>query len=284
MATQPPDPENLLAPMRQQNTRAAARGKLKVFFGSAPGVGKTYAMLEEARARAAEGLDVVVGYAEPHARIETEALLLGMELLQYRFVEYNGARLKELDLDAALRRKPAILLVDELAHTNPPGMRHAKRWQDVVELLDAGVNVYTTLNVQHLESINDVVQRITGVAVRETLPDKVLEEADEVELIDTSPDELLERLTEGKIYNPEVARRATRHFFKKGNLIALREMALRRTAQRVDAQMRDFRSDQNVSPAVGAACARDQAIGGWIARALGGSIRGDACGRGLAAG
>lgn len=246
MADQRPNPDLLLARVRQQATRSA-RGKLKVFFGSAPGVGKTYAMLEEARARAAEGLDVVVGYAEPHARMETEALLLGMELLPSMFVEYKEARFRELDLDAALKRKPAILLVDELAHTNPPGLRHAKRWQDVVELLDAGVNVYTTLNVQHLESFNDVVQRITGVAVRETLPDKVLEDADEVELIDTSPEELLERLSEGKIYAPEVARRATRHFFNKGNLIALREMALRRTAERVDAQMRDFRSGQNVS-------------------------------------
>ena len=246
MADQRPNPDLLLAEVRRQEARTG-RGKLKVFFGSAPGVGKTYAMLEEARARAAEGLDVVVGYAEPHARMETESLLLGMELLPSKFVEYKGSRLRELDLDAALKRKPAILLVDELAHTNPPGLRHAKRWQDVVELLDAGVNVYTTLNVQHLESINDVVQRITGVSVRETLPDKVLEEADEVELIDTSPEELLERLAEGKIYAPDVARRATRHFFNKGNLIALREMALRRTAERVDAQMRDFRNGQNVS-------------------------------------
>src|SRR4051794_22028262 len=217
MPDERPDPDALLAQVKQQETHAG-RGNLKVFFGSAPGVGKTYAMLEEARARAAENVDVVVGYAEPHARTETEALLLGMELLPYKFVEYKGARLKEFDLDAALQRKPAIVLVDELAHTNPPGLRHAKRWQDVMELLNAGINVYTTLNVQHLESINDVVQRITGVAVRETLPDSVLEEADEVELIDTSPEELLERLAEGKIYRREIAERATRHFFNKGNL------------------------------------------------------------------
>lgn len=245
MTHQRPDPDALLAEVREQQTRAG-RGRLKVFFGAVAGVGKTYAMLEEARARAAEGVDVVVGYAEPHARTETEALLLGMELLPYKFIEYKGARLKEFDLDAALARKPAVVLVDELAHTNPQGLRHAKRWQDVMELLDAGINVYTTLNVQHLESINDVVQRITGVAVRETLPDSVLEKADEVELIDTSPEELLERLAEGKIYRPEVAERATRHFFNKGNLIALREMALRRTAERVDAQMLDFRRGQNV--------------------------------------
>jgi two-component system sensor histidine kinase KdpD len=245
MSDQRPDPDVLLAEVKRQETKAA-RGNLKVFFGAAAGVGKTYAMLEEARARAAEGVDVVVGYAEPHARTETEALLLGMELLPYHFVEYKGARLKEFDLDAALHRKPALILVDELAHTNPPGLRHAKRWQDVMELLDAGINVYTTLNVQHLESINDIVQRITGVAVRETLPDSVLEQADDVELIDTSPDELLERLAEGKIYRPDVAERATKHFFNKGNLIALREMALRRTAERVDAQMLDFRQGQNV--------------------------------------
>src|SRR5256886_15015907 len=161
-------------------------------------------------------------------------------------VDYRGAALREFDLDAALARRPALILVDELAHTNPPGLRHAKRWQDVVELLNAGINVYTTLNVQHLESINDIVQRITGIAVRETLPDSVLEQADDVELIDTSPDELLERLAEGKIYRPDVAERATKHFFNKGNLIALREMALRRTAERVDAQMLDFRRGQNV--------------------------------------
>src|SRR5205807_1213444 len=199
--------------------------------------GKTYAMLEEGRKRAAGGADVVVGYAEPHARTDTEALLLGMELLPYQFVEYKNVRLKEFDLDAALKRKPAILLVDELAHTNAPGMRHPKRWQDVMEVLDAGIDVYTTLNVQHLESLNDVIERITGIKVRETLPDSVLEEADEVELVDVSPEELLERLGEGKIYMPEQAERVTRNFFSKGNLLALRELALRRTAERVDAQM-----------------------------------------------
>ena len=203
-------------------------------------------MLEEGRKRAAEGLDVVVGYAEPHARSDTEALLLGMELLPYNFVEYKNVRLKEFDLDAALKRHPALILVDELAHTNAPSMRHPKRWQDVMELLEAGIDVYTTLNVQHLESLNDVVQRITGIVVRETLPDSVLERADDVELVDTSPDELLERIGEGKVYQGEMAERATRNFFSKGNLIALRELALRRTAERVDAQMEDFRRENRV--------------------------------------
>ncbi|HSU66722.1 MAG TPA: DUF4118 domain-containing protein, partial [Tepidisphaeraceae bacterium] len=240
-----PDPDALLAEIRQDE-RKAARGKLKVFFGAAPGVGKTYAMLEEGRARAAEGIDVLVGYAEPHARPETEAILLGMELLPYLFVEYKTVRLKEFDLDAALKRRPAIVLVDELAHTNAPGMRHPKRYQDLTELLDAGIDVYTTLNVQHLESVNDIVERITGIKVRETLPDSVLETADEVELVDISPDELLERIQEGRIYAEELAERATRNFFSKGNLMALRELALRRTAERVDAQMESFRRENRV--------------------------------------
>ncbi len=240
-----PDPDALLAEITQDEKKAK-RGKLKIFFGASPGVGKTYAMLEEGRARAAEGMDVVAGYAEPHARPDTEALLLGMELLPYLMVEYKNVRLKEFDLDAALKRHPALILVDELAHTNAPGMRHPKRYQDVLELLEAGIDVYTTLNVQHLESLNDAVQRITGVVVRETLPDSVLEQADEVEMVDTSPDELLERLGEGKIYNPEMAERATRNFFSKGNLLALRELALRRTAERVDAQVEDFRRENRV--------------------------------------
>jgi two-component system sensor histidine kinase KdpD len=240
-----PDPDVLLAEIRQEEKKAA-RGKLKVFFGASPGVGKTFAMLEEGRNRAAEGADVVVGYAEPHARPDTEALLLGMELLPYHFVEYKNVRLKEFDLDAALKRHPALVLVDELAHTNAPGMRHPKRWQDVMELLEAGISVYTTLNVQHLESLNDIVQRITGIVVRETLPDSILEQADEVELVDTSPDELLERIGEGKVYQGEMAERATRNFFSKGNLLALRELALRRTAERVDAQMEDFRRENRV--------------------------------------
>ncbi len=240
MADHRPNPDELLAAVQQQETKQR-RGRLKVFFGMAAGVGKTFAMLEEARARAAEGLNVLIGYAEPHIRPETEALLLGLEILPYKIVEYRNASLKEFDLDAALDRKPALVCVDELAHTNAPGMRHPKRWQDVIELLDAGINVYTTLNVQHLESVNDIVERVTGVRVRETLPDSVLEQADEVELVDIAPEELLERFREGKVYRPDLAEQAASHFFIKGNLIALRELALRTTAQRVDAQMEEAR-------------------------------------------
>lgn len=225
----------------KESTPPSNRGRLKVFFGMSAGVGKTYAMLEDARRRAVEGLDVVIGYAEPHIRPDTEVLLLGLEILPHKLVEYRGAKLREFDLDAALARKPSLCCVDELAHTNAPGSRHEKRWQDIDELLSAGINVYTTLNVQHIESVNDIVQRITGVSVRETLPDAVLERADEVELIDISPEELLERLREGKIYRPEQAERATKQFFNSGNLLALRELALRTVAQRVDAQMTEIR-------------------------------------------
>jgi two-component system, OmpR family, sensor histidine kinase KdpD len=252
MSEERPNPDALLAAVQREEARGH-RGKLKVFFGMAAGVGKTYAMLEEARARAAEGADVLVGYAEPHIRPETEALLLGLDILPYRLAEYRGATLKEFDLDAALARKPSLVCVDELAHTNAPGSRHEKRWQDVMELLDAGVSVYATLNVQHLESVNDLVERITGVKVRETLPDAVLERADEVELVDIAPEELLERFHEGKVYRPEQAERAAKHFFTKGNLIALRELALRLTADRVDAQMQDFRRANAVRAIVPAA-------------------------------
>lgn len=243
-----PNPDALLADVQQQEARQK-RGRLKVFFGMAAGVGKTYAMLEEARRRAAEGLDVLVGYAEPHIRPETESLLLGMEILPHKSIEYRNTIFKEFDLDAALAKKPAVVCVDELAHTNAPGMRHPKRWQDVVELLEAGINVYTTLNVQHLESVNDIVERVTGVRVRETLPDSVLEMADEVELVDIAPEELLERFREGKIYRPDQAERAAKHFFTKGNLIALRELALRTTAQRVDEQMQEARRQAGVRTA-----------------------------------
>src|SRR3954463_7900557 len=194
-----PNPDRLLAEVQDHEAKRS-RGRLKVFFGMAAGVGKTYAMLEEARARAAEGLDVLVGYAEPHIRPETEALLLGLEILPYKTIDYRGAALKEFDLDAVLARRPALVCVDELAHTNAPGLRHQKRWQDVAELLDAGVNVYTTLNVQHLESVNAIAERTTAGRVRHTLPDSVLELADEVELVDVAPEELLERFQEGKVY------------------------------------------------------------------------------------
>src|SRR5919109_3267851 len=235
-----PDPDILLARVQQEEMHQA-RGKLKIFFGATAGVGKTYAMLAAAHARRAEGVDVVVGWVDTHGRAETEALLHGLELLPRRPVAYRGTTLETFDLDAALARHPTLILVDELAHTNTPGARHPKRWQDVEELLNAGINVYTTVNVQHLESLNDVVAQITGVLVRETVPDSLLDQAADVELIDLPPDELLQRLREGKVYVPEQAQRALDHFFDKGNLIALRELALRRMAERVDAQMQVYR-------------------------------------------
>jgi two-component system, OmpR family, sensor histidine kinase KdpD len=243
-----PDPDQLLERVRADEA-LKARGKLEVFFGAAAGVGKTYAMLEAARARLAAGVDVVIGWVDTHGRAETEALLPGLEHLPPRTVEYRGTTLREFDLDAALARRPVLILVDELAHTNAPGSRHAKRWQDVRELLASGIDVYTTLNVQHLESLNDVVARVTGVPTRETVPDSILEQADEVELVDLSPDDLIQRLRDGKVYVPAQAGEAVRKFFRKGNLIALRELALRTTAARVDAQMEVYRRDHAV-PAI----------------------------------
>lgn len=240
-----PSPDLLLEQVQQEEERKR-EGKLKVFFGAAPGVGKTYAMLEAARQKLADGAGVVVGIAETHGRSDTEALLVGFDIIPRRSIEYRGTTLKEFDLDAALVRKPDIILVDELAHANAHGARHKKRWQDVFELLAAGIHVYTTLNVQHLESLNDVVFQITGVIVRETIPDSVLDRADEIELIDLPPEDLLQRLREGKVYVAELAERAREHFFRKGNLLALRELALRRTAERVDAQMQSYRIDKGV--------------------------------------
>ncbi len=241
-----PDPDALLNRV-QMEAAQERRGKLKVFFGACPGVGKTYAMLEAARAKKADGVDVVVGLLETHGRKETAALLQGLELLPPLELDYRGTQLMEFDIDGALKRRPGLLLVDELAHTNAEGSRHVKRWQDVQELLDLGVNVYSTLNVQHLESINDIVAQVTGVVVRETLPDKVLKMADEVELIDLPPDDLLKRLQEGKVYLPDAAQRAANNFFRKGNLIALREMALRITADRVGDQVQDYRRDKAIT-------------------------------------
>jgi two-component system sensor histidine kinase KdpD len=241
-----PDPEALLARAREEEARKG-RGRLKLFFGAAAGVGKTYAMLEAAHEFRAGGGDVAVGWVETHGRAETGALLAGLEVLPPRLVAYRGTTLREFDLDAALARRPAAILVDELAHTNAPGSRHGKRWQDVLELLDAGISVYTTLNVQHVESLNDVVAKITGVIVRETVPDSVLERADEIELVDLPPDELLQRLQEGKVYLPHQAQEAIRNFFRKGNLMALRELALRRTAERVDAEMQAYMRDHAVA-------------------------------------
>lgn len=240
-----PDPDELLARVKEAETRQG-RGKLKIFFGAAAGVGKTYAMLEAAHEQRAQGVDVVAGWVDSHGRGGTEALLDGLEILPRRPVEYRGTTLAELDLDAALARRPGLLLVDELAHTNAPGSRHAKRWQDVLELLDAGIDVYTAMNVQHVESLNDVVATITGVVVRETVPDSIFEHTDEVELIDLPPDDLLHRLRAGKIYVPDQAREAIQNFFRKGNLIALRELALRVTAQHVDVEMRDYRRDHAI--------------------------------------
>lgn len=235
-----PDPAALLARLRLDGARAG-RGRLKVFLGAHAGVGKTYAMLAEAQQLRREGRDVAAGYVETHGRSETDALLEGLEILPRREAEHRGIRLSELDLDVALARRPELLLVDELAHSNAPGLRHAKRWQDVEELLAAGITVYTTLNVQHLESLNDLVARITSVRVRETVPDTVLAGADEVELVDIPPEELLKRLAAGKVYVPEQARRARESFFTRPNLAALRQLALRQVAARVDDQMRVYR-------------------------------------------
>lgn len=237
-----PDPDELLARVERDQTRAS-RGQLKIFFGAAAGVGKTYAMLLAAREKRAENIDIIVGLVETHGRKETAYLLQGLDILPLKQINYRGTTLHELDLDAALKRKPSIILVDEMAHTNAQGCRHPKRWQDIEELLDAGIDVYTTLNVQHLESLNDDINQISGIRVWETVPDTVFEAASEIELVDLPPDELLARLKDGKVYLPQQAQEAITHFFRKGNLIALRELALRQTASRVDAQMLDYRED-----------------------------------------
>jgi two-component system sensor histidine kinase KdpD len=240
-----PDPDALLAHVKAEEARAS-RGRLKVFFGASPGVGKTYTMLEAAQRARADGVDVVVGVVETHGRAETAALLANMQVLPRRVIDHRGVKLEELDVDAALARKPELILVDELAHTNAPGSSHVKRWQDVIDLLEAGIDVWATLNVQHVESLGDVIQQITGIKVRETVPDAVLERADEIELVDISPEDLLERLSEGKVYVPEQAARATQHFFQRGNLPALRELALRRTAERVDAEVLAYRREHGI--------------------------------------
>ncbi|MBV8768759.1 MAG: sensor histidine kinase KdpD, partial [Hyphomicrobiales bacterium] len=227
-----PDPDALLALVNSET-----RGKLKVFLGAAPGVGKTYAMLSGAKQAAREGIDVVVGVVETHGRAETAALIQGIEMLPQRNVEYRGRIIQEFDIDAALKRRPKLIIVDELAHTNAPESRHPKRYQDIEELIAAGIDVWTAVNIQHLESLSDVVSTITGVSVRETVPDTVVDKADEVVVVDITPAELLQRLRDGKVYLPENARRAADNFFKPGNLTALRELALRRTADRVDDQM-----------------------------------------------
>jgi two-component system, OmpR family, sensor histidine kinase KdpD len=266
MAQRRADPDELLKRVQRDEAHAKT-GKLKIFFGAAPGVGKTYAMLEAARreadldgggangggrspseASARNGArDVVIGVIETHGRGETRALLEGLTVLPRIPLEHRGKPLEELDLDGALRRRPDLILVDELAHTNAPGSRHPKRWQDVMELLDAGIDVWTTVNVQHIESLNDVVAQITHVRVRETIPDALLDRADDIELVDLPPDALIERLREGKVYVPEQAERAEGLFFRRGNLLALRELALRRTAERVDSDVLAYRREHGIA-------------------------------------
>jgi two-component system sensor histidine kinase KdpD len=240
-----PDPDALLEHV-QAEERQQKNGHLKIFLGYAAGVGKTYAMLEAAHQRKEEGIDVVIGYVETHNRLETEALLKGLEVTPYKQVSYRNVHIPEMDIDAVLARKPQLVLVDELAHTNAPDSRHAKRFQDVEELLSAGISVYTTLNIQHIESLNDVVAQITGTKVRETIPDRVIDEVTEIELIDLPPEELLKRLKNGKVYIPEQAERAIQKFFRQGNLTALRELSMRRAAERVDDQMRAYMETQAI--------------------------------------
>lgn len=231
-----PDPDALLARV-QGEERLKRRGKLKIFLGYVAGVGKTYGMLKAAHLRRKEGIDVKIGYVETHDRPETDALLAGLDMIPRKMAEYRNVTLPEMDLDAVLLLKPQLVLVDELAHTNAPGSRHTKRYQDVEEILGAGIDVYTTLNIQHLDSLNDVVAQITGVTVRETVPDRVIDEATEIELVDLPPQELIQRLKEGKVYVPELAAQAIERFFNEGNLFALRELTLRRAAERIDEQM-----------------------------------------------
>ncbi len=245
MNEQRPDPDRLLERVQKEETQRQ-RGRLKIFFGACAGVGKTFAMLSAAHGLKAQGIDVVIGLVETHGRVDTAELLKGLETLPPKSIDYRGRNLTEFDLDGVLARKPALVVVDELAHTNVPGSRHAKRWQDVEELLDAGIGVYTTVNVQHLETLNDVVGRITGIRVLETIPDTVFDRADEVTVVDLPPDELLQRLKDGKVYVPQQVEHAAQNFFRKGNLIALRELSLRRTADRVDAQMREYREDKSI--------------------------------------
>src|SRR5579864_4025489 len=227
-----PDPDTLLLQAVREG-----RGKLKIFLGAAPGVGKTFEMLTQARQRRMDGIDVVVAVVETHGRMETEVLTKCFEVVPKKRSLYKGHVVAEMDLDAVLQRRPKLALVDELAHTNAEGSRHPKRYQDVEELLSHGIDVYTTVNIQHIESLNDVVAQITHVRVRETVPDSVFDRADAVELVDLTPDDLIQRLKEGKVYVPKQAERALEHFFSPANLTALRELALRRTAERVDEQL-----------------------------------------------
>jgi two-component system sensor histidine kinase KdpD len=240
-----PDPDELLASLKFEEEKSK-RGKLKIFFGMCAGVGKTYTMLQTAHAEKSKGSDIVIGYVETHNREETAELAEGFELIPRKIYEYKSTSVQEMDLDAIINRKPQIVLVDELAHTNAPGSRHTRRFQDVQEILESGISVYTTLNVQHLESRSDTVAQITGIIVRETVPDEIFENADEVELVDLTPEELLQRLSEGKVYTPERSREAIKNFFREGNINALREMALRIVADRVDKQLHNYMQDKHI--------------------------------------
>ncbi len=258
-----PDPDDLLSQVRAEE-KQDKRGRLKIFLGYAAGVGKTYAMLEAAHQRKSEGVDVVVGYVETHGREETQALLVDLEVVPHSQVIYRGIQLPEMDIDAILQRLPQLALVDELAHSNVPGSRHAKRYQDIEELLNAGIDIYTTLNIQHIESLNDVITQITGIVVREKVPDSVIDDVTDIELVDLPPDELINRLQEGKVYVPDQAQRAIQKFFRKGNLTALRELSMRRAAERVDDQMRAYMQTRAPSRAPG-----QSANTSWLASAQG---------------
>jgi two-component system sensor histidine kinase KdpD len=240
-----PDPDEILAQLKREETKST-RGRLKIFFGMSPGVGKTYAMLQAARQKQGEGCEVVVGIVETHGRNETEALLEGMPIMPRTQIDYRGATLTEMDLDAILTWRPGLAIVDELAHTNAPGSRHPKRYQDVLELLDAGIDVYTTLNVQHVASRSDIVRQISGVTVSETVPDPVIDLADEIVLVDLTPEQLRSRLAEGKVYLGERAEWAAKNFFRESNLTALREMALRLVAEHVDRDLREIMSEEKI--------------------------------------
>ena len=242
-----PNPDSLLRRLQHEEQEAGrSRGRLKIFLGAAAGVGKTYQMLEEAQSLKKKCVDVVVCIVETHGRTETEALLKELEVIPRRRIDHGGVALEELDLDAVLARHPAIALVDELAHTNVPGSRHAKRYQDVEELLDAGISVYTTMNIQHIESLKDIVHLITGVRVVESVPDRILELADEIEVVDLPPEELLQRFKEGKVYVPAQADQAMRRFFREGNLLGLRELALRYAAKKVDEDLRTYMDEHGI--------------------------------------
>jgi two-component system sensor histidine kinase KdpD len=242
-----PDPAKLLAKLKAQEAREQrTRGQLRVYLGAAPGVGKTYAMLNEGQRRKARGTDVVIGYVETYSRPLTVKMTEGLEVVPRRTVEYRGTVLEEMDVDAVIARHPQVALVDELAHTNAPGSKHEKRWQDVLEIVDHGITVITTVNIQHLESLKDRVEKITGITVRETVPDSVVDNADAVELIDMAPEALRSRMRHGNIYPQERAQRALQNFFRPGNLAALREMALRRTMEEVDDELKEYLQEHDL--------------------------------------